>query len=200
MWPVEASAPWWILTNYADQNDVMTLLDGAIVIGYILVVAMFIGSFVGACVALSTRLLGPWSWARFHHIVQSFIPLAGCGVFLGLSMTTVTLLRHDGLDLGFVEPLRAAMLVGACVWSLWLAFRIAALHAETVPRQVLAMFPIGLAVAASTGAFVHKRLQDNRRGRELVSGYRHQRRRMLAFYLGAEARGPLFAEGLHAFF
>lgn len=151
MWPVETSAPWWVLTNYAGQNDVMTLLDGAVMIGYILVVAICIGGFMGFCVALSTRLLGPWSWARFHHIVQSFIPLAGCGVFLGLSMTTVTLLRHEGFGLGFVGPLRVAMLAGASVWSLWLAFRIAALYAETVPRQVLAMLPIGLAVAASAG-------------------------------------------------
>ncbi|MFY9699309.1 MAG: 4Fe-4S binding protein, partial [Rhodoplanes sp.] len=153
MWPVEASAPWWILTNYANQNDVMTLLDGAVMIGYILVVAICIGGFIGVCVALSTRLLGPWSWARFHHLVQSFIPLAGCGVFLGLSMTTVTLLRHEGLDLGIVGPLRAAMLAGASFWSLWLAFRIAALHAAAVPRQVLAMVPIGLAVAASAAVW-----------------------------------------------
>ena len=34
MWPVETSAPWWILTNYADQNDVMTLLDGAVMAAF----------------------------------------------------------------------------------------------------------------------------------------------------------------------
>ena len=27
IWPLEQSAPWWILTNYPDQNDVMTLPD-----------------------------------------------------------------------------------------------------------------------------------------------------------------------------
>ena len=74
-------------------------------------------------------------------------------VFLNLSMTTVTLLRHEGLDLGIVGPLRAAMLAGASFWSLWLAFRIAALHAAAVPRQVLAMVPIGLAVAASAAVW-----------------------------------------------
>ena len=153
VWPVEASAPWWILTNYADRNDVMTLLDGAVMIGYILALALGIGFFTGACVALATRLLGPWSWARFHHIVQSFIPLAGCGVFLGLSMTTVTLLRQEGFDLGLVGPLRAMMLAGASAWSLWLAYRIASLQAAGVPRRILAMIPIALAVAASAAVW-----------------------------------------------
>ena len=153
VWPVEASAPWWILTNYADRNDVMTLLDGAVMIGYILALALGIGFFTGACVALATRLLGPWSWARFHHIVQSFIPLAGCGVFLGLSMTTVTLLRQEGLDLGLVGPLRAMMLAGASAWSLWLAYRIVSLQAAGVPRRILAMLPIALAVAASAAVW-----------------------------------------------
>jgi len=68
-------------------------------------------------------------------------------------MTTVTLLRHEGLDLGIVQPLRAAMLAGACVWSLWLAFRIAAPHAAAVSRQILAMLPIGFAVAASAAVW-----------------------------------------------
>lgn len=122
----------------------MTLLDGLVMIGYILALAAAIGSFTGPCVALATRLLGPWSWAHFHHIVQSFIPLAGCGVFLGLSMTTVTLLRQEGLDLGLVGPLRAAMLAGASVWSLWLAYCIASLQPAAAPRRVLAMVPIGL--------------------------------------------------------
>ena len=79
--------------------------------------------------------------------------LAGCGVFLGLSMTTVTLLRREGLDLGIVQPLRAAMLAGACVWSLWLAYRIASLYAAAVPGRVFAMFPVGLAVATSAAVW-----------------------------------------------
>ncbi|MFO1097512.1 MAG: 4Fe-4S binding protein [Xanthobacteraceae bacterium] len=67
VWPVEASAPWWILTNYADRNDVMTLLDGAVMIGYILALALGIGFFTGACVALATGLLGPVVGALSPH-------------------------------------------------------------------------------------------------------------------------------------
>ena len=106
----------------------MTLLDGAVLIGYIVGLAAVVGGFVGLCAAASTRLLGRWSRARFHHLVQGFIPLAACGVFLGLSMTTVSLLRSDGFDFGYVAPLRAALLGGACLWSLWLGWRIAGVY------------------------------------------------------------------------
>src|SRR5262249_32935077 len=27
-WPLEAVAPWWLLTNYPAQNDILSLLDG----------------------------------------------------------------------------------------------------------------------------------------------------------------------------
>ncbi|NVN88691.1 MAG: 4Fe-4S binding protein [Rhodopseudomonas sp.] len=148
MWPLETVAPWWILTNYPDLNDVMTLLDGAVLLGYILVMAIGAGGAVAACVALSTRLLGRWSSARFHHLVQSLIPLAACGVFLGLSMTTVSLLRNDGIVFSLIGPLRAAMLIGAGVWSLWLGWQIAGLYGSAA-RRVVALLPLIVAVAAS---------------------------------------------------
>jgi DNA-binding transcriptional regulator of glucitol operon len=149
IWPLQAAAPWWILTNYPDQNDVMTLLDGTILLGYLTVFAAVIGSFLGGCAALSTLALGRWSWPRFHHLVQSLIPLAGCGVFLGLSMTTVTLLRHDGFDLNFIGALRALMLGGAAAWSLWLGFRIARLYSADASRRLMAMLPLIAAVGTS---------------------------------------------------
>jgi hypothetical protein len=126
----------------------MTLLDGAILLGYLTVFAGLIGSFLGGCAALSTLALGRWSWPRFHHLVQSLIPLAGCGVFLGLSMTTVTLLRHDGFDLNFIGALRAMMLGAAAVWSLWLGFRIAKLYSADASRRLMAL----LAAVGASGA------------------------------------------------
>ncbi|KIZ43089.1 membrane protein, partial [Rhodopseudomonas palustris] len=152
MWPLETAAPWWVLTNYPDLNDVMTLLDGAVLIGYLLAMAAAIGGAVAACAALSTRLLGRWSSARFHHLVQSFIPIAACGVFLGLSMTTVSLLRNDGLVFGFVEPLRAAMLIGAGAWSLWLGWQISGLYAAPA-RRIAAMVPLLVAVSLSAAVW-----------------------------------------------
>ena len=111
--------------------------------------ALVIGGVVTACLALATRLLGRWSSARFHHLAQSLIPLAGCGVFLGLSTLTVTLLRNEGSTLAFVGPLRAALLVGAGAWSLWLGWRIAGLYGKTSSHRIAALLPLAIAVVVS---------------------------------------------------
>ena len=52
------------------------------------------------------------------------IPLAGLGVFLGLSAITLTLLRGEGVFLPWINTLRLALLAGANAWSLWLAWCI----------------------------------------------------------------------------
>ncbi len=46
MWPVTAQAPWWLLTNYPEQNDVMTPLDGVVLFAYLLAAALTIGGTV----------------------------------------------------------------------------------------------------------------------------------------------------------
>ena len=71
------------------------------------------------------RFAGVWSAPRFHHLTQSLIPIAAAGVFLGLSANTVTLLHADGLAVPMLQPLRAAFLAGATMWSMSLAWRIA---------------------------------------------------------------------------
>ena len=125
-WPLERAAPWWVLTDYPAQNDVMTLLDGAVLPGYIALTAAVLGLAFSALLAAGVRLAGAWSWQRFHHLAQSLIPIAGTGVFLGLSATTATLLRADGIAVPLLQEARAALLAGAVLWSAWLAWRIAA--------------------------------------------------------------------------
>ncbi len=146
LWPLEASAPWWLLTNYPARNDVLTPLDGALLLGYIGATAVVLGGLICGFLALATRVLGRWSWARFHHLVQSLIPLAGCGVFLGLSALTFMLLRAEGLRLAWVGPARLVLLLGASVWALWLANAIARRYASSPLRRMLAIFCIGCAV------------------------------------------------------
>jgi hypothetical protein len=68
---------------------------------------------------------------RFHHFAQSLIPVAGCGVFLGLGGITVTMLRAEGLALGFVGPARALLLGAAAVWSIVLGWKIAGLNTNS---------------------------------------------------------------------
>lgn len=150
LWPLEAAAPWWLLTNYPDQNDVMSLLDGGVLLAYIGGAALLVGLSTGACLAVTIGVLGTWSWTRFHHLVQCLIPIAGTGVILGLSMTTVSLLRHDGFALDFIDTLRAVMLAGAAAWSLWLGWRIAGLYAGNQVRRLAALLPLGAGVALCT--------------------------------------------------
>ena len=106
-WPLEMSAPWFVLTNYPDRNDVMTLLDGGLLLAYIGAATVILGLVLSGIVALATISLGGWSLRRFHHLTQTLIPVAGCGVFLGLSALTVTFLRGDGIVIPYVAEIRA---------------------------------------------------------------------------------------------
>ena len=153
IWPLEPLAPWWILTNYPDQNDMLSPLDGAVLIGYILASAAIIGGIVIACLTATVRILGRWSMPRLHHLAQGLIPVAACGVFLGLSSLTVTMLRAEGLTLDFVGALRAALLSGAGIWSLWLGWQIAGLYAGARTQRIVAMLPFALAVAVSCASW-----------------------------------------------
>lgn len=143
-WPLSTSLPWWVLTNYPEQNDVMTLLDGGVLIGYMAAMAAASGVIGSASLALAVRALGPWSSNRFHHLAQCLIPIAGCGVFLGLSMITVTILRQNGFDMLFVPVTRALMLGGATVWSFWLAWQVLGLYATSTLRRFAALLPVSL--------------------------------------------------------
>lgn len=148
-WPLEPILPWWILTNYPQANDVLTPLDGVVLVGYIVTTALLIGGIVMLCLALATRAAAPWQTRRFHHLAQGLVPLAGCGVFLGLSAITVTMLRTEGLALSFVGALRAALLVGASLWAAVFGWRILGLTATGTGR-IGAFLPYLGAVA--TGA------------------------------------------------
>jgi len=145
--------PWWILTNYPERSDSMTLLDGVMLLAYIFVTAAVIGGGVTLALAAATRGLGSWSRARFHHLAQALIPIAACGVFLGLSALTVTILRGEGVDLPFVAPARAVLLAAAAVWSLTLGWKIAALYARALWRKLAASAAFGLAVTLGVGSW-----------------------------------------------
>jgi hypothetical protein len=128
----------------------MTFLDGGVLLAYIAATAIAIGAPVSLSLWLAARSLGPSPGARFHHFAQSLIPIAACGVFLGLSAITVTMLRAEGFALGLVGPLRAALLSGAAVWSIVLAWKIAGVATANYRRRCVATVCVALAV--STGA------------------------------------------------
>ncbi|MBV9393450.1 MAG: 4Fe-4S binding protein [Methylobacteriaceae bacterium] len=147
MWPLALHLPWFLLTNYPENNDVLTPLDGVLIIAYIGAVASLIGAATSACLALATRALGDWRAARFHHLTQGLLPIAGWSVFLGLSALTVTMLRTEGFALGFVTPLRIAFLAGAALWSAVLCWQIAGAHTGSRVRQGIAIVPCSAAIA-----------------------------------------------------
>jgi len=154
LWPLEHSAPWWLLTNYPGQNDVLTLLDGAMLLAYIGATALVCGLVLAGLLGAAVRAAGPWSWPRFHHLAQGLIPMAGCGVFLGLSATTVTLLHTEGLAWpAGVAAARAVLLAGAVVWCTWLAWRIAGRWTRGI-RRIAAGTCTALAAAASAFCWV----------------------------------------------
>lgn len=152
-WPLETSLPWWVLTNYPDHNDVLSVLDGALLLAYVAAAAIGLGLALSALVALATLALGPWSWARFHHLTQTLIPVAGCGLFLGLSALTVGFLRGERIAVPHVSEIRALLLAGATLWSLRLAFCVAGLSAAG-PRRLAATGAIGGAAALSVAGWI----------------------------------------------
>ena len=146
VWPLEPLLPWWLLTNYPEQNDTLSLLDGALIVGFILTSTLVIGAVICLCIAAAVRLAGTWQTARFHHLAQCLIPIAGCGVILGLSSLTVTMLHNEGLTLSFVPIVRASMLFASGAWAFWLGFRILGLFSGSLVRHLLALVPLVLAI------------------------------------------------------
>jgi hypothetical protein len=110
------------------------------------------GTVLLALLAAGTRMLGRFSFTRLHHLTQALIPVAGAGVFLGLSATTVSLLRAEHLPLWWVTDVRLGLLAVANLWSAWLAWRVIgryALGRFVSPSAAMLWFIAALAVVDS---------------------------------------------------
>lgn len=141
---LQDNAPWWLLTHYPEANDVFTWLDGLCILGYIGAGALITGGWIML-----------WLWAaqqcverpkEMWRLAYSLLPMAGIGVFLGLTMLTVTMLKTEGADLQWVSFVRGSLLVLGSVWSLWLAGKMVFPMAEVGLSRRIAAF---LATAAS---------------------------------------------------
>ena len=154
-WLLQDNAPWWLLTHYPDANDVFTWLDGALIVGYIVATAAVMTAAVGAALWVAAR---PYADARLQHALKlsyALIPLAGLGVFLGLSSLTVTLARAEGFATGVVPALRAIVLAIGVAWSLRLAWLQLADLPRTASRWMsLAAFAAALACVAGGWAIL----------------------------------------------
>ena len=105
-WPLEANAPWWLLTHYPQANDAFTWLDGAAILTYIFGASLLIGGALWLLLRAAVRVMRRGN--VFQHLALALVPLGGAGLFLGLSATTVKLLRCEGFLLAWAQPARAA--------------------------------------------------------------------------------------------
>lgn len=121
LWPLQDNAPWWLLTHYPQLNDSFSWLDGVCIVLYLAGSSLLLGGGCWLLLRLAARVAG--DRALFRPLALTLTPLGGAGLFLGLSATTVKLLRYEGWVLGWVQPVRAAILLGAMGWCLWLGWR-----------------------------------------------------------------------------
>ena len=156
-WLLSDSAPWWLMTHYPEVNDVFTWLDGLLIVGYIAAVAVALSAAIFALLGVAA-IATPGARARnVWRLTHALIPLAGLGVFLGLSSLTVTLAKAEGAWLGWVPWVRAVLLVVGASWSAYLFWRLLSFM-PMAPRRVAAWIAccgtIAVIVAAWAVLFV----------------------------------------------
>jgi polyferredoxin len=151
-WLLADNAPWWLLTHYPDAHDVFTWLDGVLIVGWIGATALAVGGWVAACLGIAA-LPARGALRRACALSYALAPLAGIGLFIGLSGLTVTLARAEGLHFNSLAAVRATLLCLAAAWSVWLA------HAQLRRRVgggrlAASLLAFGFAVAGVLAAWV----------------------------------------------
>ena len=144
---LQDNAPWWLLTHYPAAHDVFTWLDGLCILAFILGGGGALGLAVWAGVWLAARVLQDpaLSWQKLS---LALVPMAGVGVFLGLSMLTLGHLKAEGVSLAWVPTVRSVLLALGAGFSAYLMLRMCLVRASTraVVGTALALAPLGLIV------------------------------------------------------
>ncbi|WP_460141614.1 4Fe-4S binding protein [Pseudomonas sp. S2_E01] len=136
LWALNDNAPWWLLTHYPQLNDSFSWLDGFSIMAYLGVSSLVLGAALLIIMRLAARLAG--DRALYWPLALTLTPLGGAGLFLGLSATTVKLLRYEGLLLEWVQPARACLLIAAVGWSVLLGYKRLNRQRLPVPRRLAA--------------------------------------------------------------
>jgi hypothetical protein len=133
-WALEANAPWWLLTHYPEVGDSFSWLDGALLLAYISAVALVLGGALQLGAWLAGRLARlPW-----QVLSAAWVPMAGAGLLVGLTLLTQTQLRAEGLLLPWLNPARGLLLAAGGLFSLWLSARQLARADVPHPRRLAA--------------------------------------------------------------
>src|SRR4029450_2481586 len=97
---------------------------GALVVAYIAVAAVALSAAIFALLGVAA-LAAPGPRVRnVWRLTHALIPLAGLGVFLGLSSLTVTLAKAEGIGLAWVPWVRGMLLAAGAGWSAYLFWRM----------------------------------------------------------------------------
>jgi polyferredoxin len=106
-WLLADNAPWWLLTHYPQVNDVFTWLDGLLIAGWIVGTALVVGAWILLWLAAAARALPGTLRENVSMLAYALIPLAGAGLFVGLTSLTATLAHNEGLRLDGLAIVRA---------------------------------------------------------------------------------------------
>ena len=161
-WPLADGAPWFILTHYPEVNDSFSWLDGAVILCFIGGAAAVVGGAVFCGLWLADRALPAAErpgvrdadgrllrsrLAGVHKLAQGLIPAAGAGVFLGLSATSVHLLKHEGVRAAWAAPVRFTLLTLAVLWTLRLFARLLNQRPVGLVRKIAAWLVLAAGLA-----------------------------------------------------
>ena len=142
---LQDNAPWWLLTHYPRANDVFTWLDGACILAFILGGAIALGLTVLTAVRAAAWLARDvtLSWQR---LALALVPVAGMGIFLGLSMLTLSHLKAEKIALDWVPLVRIGVLVLGSGFSAWLGLRliVTRLTMRRLLASILFLLPLTL--------------------------------------------------------
>ncbi|MBI3283867.1 MAG: 4Fe-4S binding protein [Burkholderiales bacterium] len=149
---LQDNAPWWLLTHYPAANDVFTWLDGLCILAYILGGGLVLGGTLLALVALAARVAGQaaLSWQR---LALALVPVAGMGIFLGLSMLTLSHLKAERIVLSWVPQARALLLLLGTGFSLWLGGKMLVARFQWRSLCAFAVFSLAPALIAALWSY-----------------------------------------------
>jgi len=152
-WPLSLRLPWWILTDYPLENDVMTSVDAVALLtllsASVTAATLMFGIPLAACARI-LRMKGGFS----HHLTQALIPLAAACLFSGLLSLTVSQLRSDGVVMPYSDMFRGGIVLAAAAWSAALVFQIGALDDTRLATRVCATLIMAVPITSFSIAWI----------------------------------------------
>jgi polyferredoxin len=133
---LQDDAPWWLLKHYPDAHDAFTWLDGICILIFILGGGFALGFAVLAAVWAAARLAADDTALSWQRLALSLVPIAGIGIFLGLSMLTLSDLKAEKMLLEWVPIIRIIFLLIGSGFSAYLGWKLIVIRLSA--RQLFA--------------------------------------------------------------